>query len=250
MKRHGTILIYGRHAVEEALAHRSDIVRDVYLSENVADTALTKRITGQGIPITRFKSKQPPRGVDKDAVHQGVIATISESGLTTPYKPFISDLSITPDTALLILGEVQDPHNVGSVIRSAAAFGIAGVLIPPHRQAQITGSVIKVSAGMAFRVPLVSVSNVNTTLRDLKERGFWAYGLAGDGGTALPDEQFSKPSVFVLGNEGEGLRKVTREVCDELLSIPQSAQCESLNAATSAAIVLYGWASQHPDALT
>jgi 23S rRNA (guanosine2251-2'-O)-methyltransferase len=106
--------------------------------------------------------------------------------------------------------------------------------------------VVKVSAGMAFRIPLVEIRNVNATLTDFKKRGCWIYGLAGEAGSVLlPDESFTKPSVFVLGNEGEGLRQKTREACDTLLAIPMHPRCESLNAAASAAIVMYEWSTQH-----
>ena len=91
-----------------------------------------------------------------------------------------------------LLGEIQDPQNVGAVIRSAAAFGVSGILIPDHNQAQVTGAVVKVSAGMAFRVPLVSIGNVNTVVRDLKERGFAVYGLAGEAKQIITKEAFER----------------------------------------------------------
>ena len=103
---------------------------------------------------------------------------------------------------------------------------------------------------MAFRIPLVTIPNVNTVLRDLKEGGFWVYGLEGEGTTTTATERYTKPTVFVLGNEGSGLREKTREVCDELLSIPIHPRCESLNAAAATAIVLSGWSAQHPEALS
>jgi 23S rRNA (guanosine2251-2'-O)-methyltransferase len=144
---------------------------------------------------------------------------------------------------------VQDPHNVGAVIRSAAGFGLTSVLIPKHRQAGVTGTVVKVSAGMAFKIPLVEVANVNRAIEDLKEIGFFVYGLDGGGDSALTTEKFTKASVFVLGNEGEGMRQKTREHCDIILSIPTHARCESLNASASAAVVFYAWSAQHAAAL-
>ena len=150
---------------------------------------------------------------------------------------------------MLILGEVQDPHNVGAVIRSAAAFGFAGVLIPPHNQAPVTGTVVKVSAGMAFRIPLVTISNVNAVIRDLQQSGFWVYGLEGDGTVSTVNEEFAKPTAFVLGNEGSGLREKTKEACDDLISVPISKRCEPLNAAAATAVVLASWSAQHQAAL-
>jgi 23S rRNA (guanosine2251-2'-O)-methyltransferase len=165
-----------------------------------------------------------------------------------PFGEFLAKLKPGKATALALMGEVQDPHNVGAIIRSAAAFGLAGVLIPEHNQAQVTGTVVKTSAGMAFRIPLVSIGNVNDTLRTLKEAGFWIYGLAMEG-NPLPSETFDAPAVFVLGSEGSGIREKTLEECDIKLSIPMHPRCESLNVAVSGGIVFSTWAAQHPHAM-
>jgi 23S rRNA (guanosine2251-2'-O)-methyltransferase len=147
------------------------------------------------------------------------------------------------------MGEVQDPHNVGAIIRSAAAFGLAGVLIPEHNQAGVTGAVVKSSAGMAFRIPLVTIGNVNHTIKVLKEKGFWIYGLAMDGTAVLGTDAFDAPAAFVVGNEGAGIREKTLLACDVTLQIPIHARTESLNAAVSSAIVFYEWSRKHPEAL-
>ena len=147
------------------------------------------------------------------------------------------------------MGELQDPHNVGAIIRSAAAFGVSGVLMPEHNQAPITGAVVKVSAGMAFRIPLVRIGNINTVIRDLKERGFWVYGLDGEAKTSIVDESFDAPTVFILGNESKGIREKTAELCDVMLSIPMHPQCESMNVASSTSVALYAWSAKHPNAL-
>ncbi|MBI5754128.1 23S rRNA (guanosine(2251)-2'-O)-methyltransferase RlmB [Candidatus Peregrinibacteria bacterium] len=201
------------------------------------------------ILVTDLSPKTMPHDIDLSAVHQGFIGLISPGKLLREYREFIDGLSVGPDTALVVLGELQDPQNVGAIIRSAAAFGIAGVLIPEHNQAPITGTVVKVSAGMAFRVPLVSIGNVNTTARDLKERGFWIYGLEGNAPKNIATEKFDAPAVFILGNEATGIRLKTRELCDILLSIPMNPGCESLNVSASAAVALYAWSTQHPQAL-
>lgn len=241
--------IYGKHAVAEALLKSPDIVKVVFLDQNFSDGKILKLLEELKVSIKPLSLKNPPRGISSKASHQGVVAGILPEKLMISYRDFIANLSVDNDTSLLVLGEVQDPHNVGAVIRSAAAFGLAGVLIPPHNQAPVTGTVIKVSAGMAFRIPLVSIGNVNTTIRDLKERGFWSYGLEGDGDTKTTEETFDCPSVFVLGNEGSGLRQKTKEVCDSLISIPINPRCESLNAAAATAVVLATWSSKHPKAL-
>lgn len=243
--------IFGKHAAREVLTERPDVVVEAHLSTDFSDVALIKLLDkNKAVRVKILNEKNPPRGVSSNAAHQGIVIGLVSSKLTIPYKEFKQTLKANPNTALLVLGEVQDPHNVGAVIRSAAAFGLAGVLIPPHNQAPITGTVVKVSAGMAFRIPLVTIPNVNTVLRDLKDSGFWVYGLEGEGTTKTTTETYPKPTVFVLGNENSGLRAITKELCDELLSIPIHPRCESLNAAAATAIVLAGWAAKHSDALS
>ncbi len=242
------IYIYGKHAVIEALSFRPDVVSEVFLREEVREEVRAKLLTGIK-KVTIFKGDAVPREVDKHAVHQGMIAKIDKTKLVVSFEDFRRTLTVSNDTALALLGEVQDPHNVGAVIRSAAGFGLGAVLLPKHRQAGVTGTVVKVSAGMAFKIPLVEVANVNRAIDDLKKDGFFVYGLDGDGDTALSQEQFTKPSVFVLGNEGEGIRLKTKEHCDSIISIPMHPRCESLNASASAAVVFYAWSSQHPQAL-
>jgi 23S rRNA (guanosine2251-2'-O)-methyltransferase len=242
------IFIYGKHAVIEALTFRPDVVCEVFLRDDVQPEIRTKLLTTIK-RVTIFKGDAIPREVDRHAVHQGVIAKIDKEKLVVDFADFKRELTITTNTSVALLGEVQDPHNVGAVIRSAAAFGLSAVLIPKHRQAGVTGTVVKVSAGMAFKIPLVEVANVNRAIEDLKKEGFFVYALDGEGDTLLPQEQFTKPSIFVLGNEGEGVRTKTKEHCDMVLSIPMHKRCESLNASASAATVFYAWSVQHPDAL-
>lgn len=245
MKQRDQTYIFGTHAVTEALNRAPHTIQHMYFVGGNASDAIFAQVKKLAIPFDRCDEDHLPKGVERDVVHQGVVARVSPNKILMEYKPFIEGLEITEKTALVVLNELTDPHNVGAVIRNAAAFGIAGVLIPEYRQAPVTGTVVKVSAGMAFALPLVSIGNVNTTLRDLKDRGFWIYGLAGEGETKLPEESFTKPSVFVLGNEGRGLREKTEEVCDFRLSIPIEKDVESLNVASSSAVVFYAWKSFH-----
>lgn len=241
--------IYGRHAVLEALKRRSDLVTRVIIQkEHLTDPKVAIALKNVK-EITELNEKKLPGGIGKDAVHQGFIAAIEADKLLIPFKTYKSKLETTPDTAVLVLGEVQDPHNVGAIIRSAAAFGFTAVLIPEHRQAPVTGTVIKVSAGMAFSIPLVVVKNVNAALRELKDKGFWVYGLDMDGSVALPEEEFKKPTVLVVGNEGDGIRLKTAELCDTILTIPMHPRAESLNASVGAATAMYAWSAKHPVAV-
>lgn len=243
------IYIYGKHALEEALMNAPKAVKKVFLASNVNDINLDNLILKAGITKSKLGSGLSG-GVTDSAIHQGVIGLVSLSGIIQPYKKFVDNLKVSPDTSLILLDELQDPHNVGAVIRSAAAFGVSGILIPEHNQVGITGAVVKVSAGMAFRIPLITIGNVNNTIRDLKDRGFWVYGLDGEAKQTLNEEKFDAPALFILGNEAVGIRMKTKEICDILISIPMSPNCESLNVAASAAVALYGWSVKHPKAIS
>lgn len=237
--------VYGTHALMEALTHAPQTLEEVFAAKHFDDPALMALVKKYAIPFHH----KIPQGFDESSLHQGIVGVVLLPRLMRDYQEFVQNLVIGPDTSLVLFGELQDPQNVGAVIRSAAAFGVSAVLIPEHKQAPVTGAVVKVSAGMAFKVPLVSIGNVNTVVRDLKDRGFTVYGLSGDAKYTVTKEDYSMPTLFILGNESEGIREKTRELCDKLLSIPMNPKCESLNAAASAAVAFYSWSAKHPKAL-
>lgn len=242
------IYMYGKNALVEALENVPHILQKVFVADGALPLAVTHRLREAGITVSRLNERDE-RNISKDAAHQGVIGVIDPSLLMKDFAEFMRALDISKNPSLVLLDELQDPHNVGAIIRSAAAFGVSGILMPQNHQVQVTGAVVKTSAGMTFRVPLVSIGNVNMTLRQLKEAGFWIYGLSMEGGVEAGGERFNVPAVFVIGNEGEGIRQKTLEHCDVTLSIPIHPRTESLNAAVSAAIVMYEWSKQHKEAL-
>lgn len=253
-KRHaaapkGKVYIYGKHALMEALQNAPRTIKKVFLAPDLLDSSLRLLLEKNKIPAATLAHGKGSELVGRDTAHQGVIAIMDPTALLVSFDTFISSLDLSKNPAIAVLGEVQDPHNVGAIIRSAAAFGFSGVLIPQHNQAPITGAVVKSSAGMAFRLPLVTIGNVNTTLSVLKEKGFWIYGLAMDGTAQLGTDAFDAPSAFVIGNESAGIREKTLSACDVTLSIPMHTRTESLNAAASAAVVFYEWSKKHPEAL-
>ncbi len=233
------IYLYGKHALREILGTKPGAVRKVFLD---ASASTDKELMGllKTHAITPSSMKGEERSVGADAVHQGVIALISPEKLYTPLEEALEAIKDTKNPSIVLLDELHDPHNVGAIIRSAAAFGASAVLIPEHNQAPITGTVIKTSAGMVFRIPIVQIGNVNQTVRKLKEsHGFWVYGLVMDGDTKLKNAAFDTPTLFVVGNESTGIREKTLELCDVQLSIPMQPGCESLNASVAASVVLY-----------
>jgi len=246
-KKDKNVYVYGKHALVEALINVPHVVKKVFLSTR-EDKEINEILKKNNIESGVLSSNTVAE-LERGASHQGVIGQINTEKLVQQYGEFINNLEIASDTSLVVLGEIQDPQNVGAIIRSAAAFGISGVLLPEHNQAPITGSVVKVSAGMVFRVPIVSIGNINDILRDLKKRGFWIYGLNGTAKSNITEEKFDKPTVFVLGNESKGIREKTFELCDIPISIPMNKKCESLNVATAAAVSFYAWSKQHPKVL-
>lgn len=239
--------IYGRHAVKTLIETHPERVQGVFVSFSAEDE-IRPLAEAQHIrvePLADHDFRKELQG----AVHQGVVAKVAMDGFVLDYHDFIHKLEVTPSTCLVLLNEITDPHNVGAIIRSAAAFGATAVLLPTHNQAPITGTVAKASAGMVFAIPIVSINNENQTILDLKKHGFWVYGLESEGANNLNTEKFDAPAVFVVGSEGEGLRFKTREHCDILLNIPMHPRAESLNASVSAAVVLAEWAKQHGEVL-
>jgi 23S rRNA (guanosine2251-2'-O)-methyltransferase len=243
------IYTYGKHALLEALQYAPQAVLKVFFDPKVVDKELRGLIDLSGVPTAKLAEGQARSDLQSKAAHQGIIGQISVFNLVIPYQIFAKTLQPTPHTALILLNGVQDPHNVGAIIRTSAGFGVAGVLLPHINQAPVTGAVLKVSAGMAFRIPLVVVGDVFQTIKDLKARGFKVYSLAGESAQKITNEKFDAPTLFILGNEGEGIPLAMRQVCDAILSIPINPQCESLNVAASASALLFAWSSQHPEAL-
>ncbi len=243
--RGNKIYIYGKHALEEALAKAPHTIKKVFLSADAENNELRSALSKLGITASAMKSHDASKMVGRETTHQGVIAFIDPTSLMVDFRIFLAGIKIDENTVLVLLDELTDPQNVGAIIRSAVAFGAAGVLIPPHHQAPITGAVVKVSAGMVFSIPLVAIGNINQTVLVLKEKGFRAYGLDMAGSRDVREERFEAPTLIIIGNEGEGIRQKTLEHCDVALRIPMNPECESLNASISAAVVLYEWSRHH-----
>lgn len=247
-KESEVIFIYGKNAVLGALQNRPETVERVFLErdksfEGKYGEDVFNIIHSQNIKKEHFVNSDLSREL-QTANHQGILAKVKVDELTVDFAEFIENLEIDANTCLLILGELQDVQNVGSIIRTAAAFGISGILIPEHNQAQINGTVVKISSGTAFTIPLVKIGNINNTIEKLKEKRFWIYGLDAAGEKTIYEEKYTEASCFIIGNEGEGIRQKTKEACDMLLNIPISANVESLNASVSTAISLYEWRKQ------
>lgn len=185
-------------------------------------------------PIQRVEPKEIDRLVGADAVHQGIAA------LVRPLPGYVlEDVLYKERGVLVVLDQVSDPHNVGAILRSTAAFDAAGVILPKDHSAPETAVMAKAACGGLDLVPLITVTNLASALRELKENGWWIIGLAGEATQVLSEVKPDAKTVLVLGAEGKGMRRLTQENCDFLVRLPMSARMESLNVSNAAAIALY-----------
>ncbi|MFT7557517.1 MAG: 23S rRNA (guanosine2251-2'-O)-methyltransferase [Planctomycetota bacterium] len=238
----GFLPVFGIHPVTTVAENFPKLVARILFQESSNQNRLSdlKALArGKRIVVHVIPEKQFAKYVDDSMVHQGVVALL-KSFPYTEYDTWLENLDLSKNPAVLLLDEVQDPYNVGAIIRSAAALGINAVLISKNRAVGVTGTVIKASAGTAFLIPVIQVTNVNQAIRNLKDAKFWVTGLD-MGGDPIKKAAFDTPTVFVVGGEGKGVRPQTKELCDFLYSIPMRGDIESLNASVSAAIACYEW---------
>jgi 23S rRNA (guanosine2251-2'-O)-methyltransferase len=242
---HQSVWLYGRHAVLAALANPERrierlLATDEAARRHAAEIAATCMKAGRtGFSPIIVSREELSQRLPEGAVHQGIAA------LATPLEePALEDvLARCPESALVLaLDQVTDPHNVGAILRSAAAFGVAGVVTTERHAPAETGVLAKSASGALEIVPLVRAVNLARALDQLKEAGFWIYGLDEQGDVALGQIDFAGRVCIVLGAEGEGLRRLTAEKCDRLVTIATSQALAALNVSNAGAIVVYEWA--------
>jgi 23S rRNA (guanosine2251-2'-O)-methyltransferase len=233
-----TRLIYGFHAVLSRLRQKAAGVREIYLDPSRADRRardLAQAAQDRGVRVIRMETVRLD-GLTGGARHQGVAARVEAQAPAQDLLSILDGLDEAP--LLLILDGVTDPHNLGACLRVADAMGVHAVLVPKDRAAGITPVVEKVASGAAESVPFIAVTNLARTMRELKEREIWLIGADQGAERDLYSARLEGPLAWVLGAEGEGMRRLTRETCDELARIPMLGLVESLNVAVSAGIVL------------
>ena len=220
--------IYGQHAVQAALANTKRRIERLVVSTNaVKELNLGGRKLNADTDIRQLDKILP-----KDAVHQGVAALVHPLPLTA-----LDD--ILESSLLLVLDQVTDPHNVGAILRSAAAFGVSAVIMTEDHAAPENGALAKAACGAIDIVPLIRITNLSSTLDTLKANDFWCVGLDGKTDKLIDEARGFKKKALVLGAEGKGLRRLTAEKCDLLVKIAISPKMESLNVSNAAAVALY-----------
>ena len=222
--------IYGRKPVIDAIDSGVKIYRACIIKQNskIVDEIINK-LKKANVEIN-FVDK---RFFDKiDMNHQGVMVEAEPFN----YKD-LSDLD--KYQRLIILDQIEDPHNLGAIIRSAESFGFDGVIIPERRSASVSPIVYKTSAGAINNINVIMVKNINRSIEEIKEAGFWVYGLAGEASSPIDKTDLKGKVCLVVGNEGKGLSRLVRENCDILINIPMKGFVNSLNASVASAIAMY-----------
>ena len=224
--------LWGKHAVAAALDNPKRKLLRAWATREAAGFMQFPK----DLPVTLAEVTDLARLVPHDAPHQGVVIEVEAIE-----DAWLDELLSPADerAVLLVLDQVTDPHNVGAILRSAAAFGAAGIVTQDRHSPPESGVVAKAASGALERVPWVRVVNLARALEEIGEAGFWRIGLAGDAGTELKDALGSPRIALVLGAEGPGLRPNTREHCDALARLPIGDAIESLNVSNAAAVALY-----------
>ena len=234
-----THFIHGFHAVTSRLRQRAQGVHEVFVDVGRRDMRvkdLVQLAESHGVRIVQADGKRLD-GMTGGTKHQGVAARVDDLRLSHSLDDILDSLLEPP--LLLVLDGITDPHNLGACLRTADAAGVHAVVAPKDRAAGLNATVTKVASGAADTIPYITVTNLARTLKELKERDIWVVGTTEDAGTSLYAAGLNRALAVVLGAEGEGLRRLTRETCDELRSIPMRGSIESLNVSVATGVCLF-----------
>jgi 23S rRNA (guanosine2251-2'-O)-methyltransferase len=233
--------VYGLHAVNAVLERSPERLLELWVAQPRDDARireLNERAQGAGVRVQPVGGEALAKLVG-DVVHQGVVASVRPLKGWDEHELLAALSQVAGDPLLLVLDGVTDPHNLGACLRTADAAGAHAVLIPKDRAAAVDGVVRKVAAGAAEFVPVASVTNLARAIDMLKERGIWVVGADAEALQSLYGSDLNRPLALVLGAEGGGMRRLTRERCDFLVRIPMAGQVESLNVSVAAGVALF-----------
>ena len=236
-------MVTGRNSVLEALRAKIPVTT-LYMAARIEFDDRVKEIlqiaTTRGVPILEVMRPELDRLAGFDSVHQGVALKVPPYEYAHPIELLEKVVSRGQVPLFVALDGITDPRNLGAIIRSVAAFGGQGVIVPQRRSVGLTASAWKTSAGAAARTPVAMASNLTQTIKAFKAQGVFVLGLDGDGDVSLPQLALAKePELIVVGSEGKGLSRLVTEKCDAVVSIPISSSTESLNAGIAASVTLY-----------
>lgn len=229
--------IFGKHPVEAAISNPKRVFHEVMLTKEAHDYLKTKGLAFGKAKVSVVAPNDFAKVAElRGAVHQGYALRVSYLE-----NPDISDLEFQNPSSITIvaLDQVTDPHNVGAIIRSAAAFGVKGVIMQKANSPQESGVLAKSAAGLLEVMPIYYVGNLVQAFKDLKKMGFWIFGMDGEARDDVQKLREYPKKIIVMGSEGEGMRRLTKESCDMLIKIPMDEGVESLNVSNAAAIAFY-----------
>lgn len=234
--------MFGFHAVLSRLRQHGASIQEILIDKDRVDARMKDLLhmaEQANVRIMQVERARLDGMVGGNARHQGVIARVVDTPI--PYKDIhdILESDLKEPPFFLVLDGVEDPHNLGACLRVADAMGVHAVIAPKDRAAGLNATVRKVACGAAETVPFIAVTNLARTLRELQEAGVFIVGAAAEANTDLPSTDLSGPLALVLGAEGTGLRRLTQETCDSLISIPMFGSVESLNVSVASGICLY-----------
>ncbi|HEX7636633.1 MAG TPA: 23S rRNA (guanosine(2251)-2'-O)-methyltransferase RlmB [Noviherbaspirillum sp.] len=232
-------LIFGFHAVTARLRHEASSVEEIYIDANRHDRRMQELLRAAEGAKVRIIHADAQRldGMVGTRRHQGVVAKAGELSLARNLDELLDAIEGPP--LLLILDGVTDPHNLGACLRVADGAGAHAVIAPKDRAVGLNATAAKVASGAADTVPYITVTNLARTMRELKERDIWLFGTTDDAEKSLYDADLVGPAALVMGSEGEGMRRLTQENCDVLVSIPMHGAVESLNVSVASGVCLY-----------
>ncbi len=223
--------IYGKNVVEEAIKTHKKIGK-AYIYENFNVQSIITALEEDNIPILRKTKRQLDELVSGN--HQGIIVTVPEFVYAS-----IDDFLNKENALIMILDHLEDPHNLGAIVRTVEAAGLDGIIIPKDRSVEVNSTVMKVSTGALEHVKIAQVTNLSRTMEELKKNGFWIVGTDMDG-TPYDEIDYRGKIAIVIGNEGKGMSRIVSEKCDFIASIPMNGTTNSLNASVAAGIMIYG----------
>lgn len=239
-----TDLIVGRNAVLEAVRSGREIDQ-LFVAKGAAAGSLSviiqkcraKKIPVKEVPVQKLDF------LSGGGVHQGVIATVAAQSYCDLSDILAAAAAKNEPPLVVICDGLEDPHNLGAILRTAEATGVHGIIIPKHRSVSLTATVAKSASGALEYVPVCKVTNIANTIDELKKNGFWVFGADTDGQNWY-ESDYTSPTAVVIGSEGNGISRLVREKCDAIISLPMCGKINSLNASVAAGVILYEVARQ------
>ena len=233
-------IVYGKNPVEGLLETNPKRVNKIYIAKNIKYDPKIKNIISLARQNRIAINDVPKDKLDKlaDGVHQGIAASVAPIKYTE-FEDLLKKLKGRNDALVLILDKVEDPHNLGAIIRTAAAAGADGIIIPKRRSCQITSTVEKSSAGTVEKIPIVQEINLSAVIETLKENNFWVYGAESSAKDYYFNQKYDSNSAIILGGEDQGISSLVKKNCDMLVKIPVAENINSLNVSNAASILVY-----------